>query len=324
MFLAAIGLNQGARFSNADEFASIKIIRALPSSRIELEDAHRRSSVDACEPLAAGLPLETTSYAPYITDRDRMESKRFGPVSAIRRAIFSVGLTILPSDRATLPMISRGSIVDYLDKHYVIIEVRIRRDLLDRELYFHHRPIAVTALFRGSRLSQKFEPVVTNSMRAFHSLGIYSKSQEKLQPKDLRTLVLLFKNTIAGAQSNSKEQYEFAFVRGRPSSNPDQLEIHTFVTTEQRTKLMYVNSFLPPTRPQACGILGNVVITDFDSTGLYPRDSSTRSYRIDQKASYDLAQLDQHCKSNKLEGSAFGNLDYVLDAIIDQKIAAGN
>ncbi len=72
----------------------------------------------------------------------------------------------------------------------------MRKDLLDRKLYFHHRPIAATAQYRGSRVSHAFEPIVSQSIRDFHGIGLFVEETRILKAEKLRTLVLIFKNNV--------------------------------------------------------------------------------------------------------------------------------
>lgn len=119
-----------------------------------------------------------------------------------------MGLEFESSDRAALPKVSGAIIEDYLNKHCVLVQGRVRRDLLDRRLYFHHRPLVVTAKYRGSRLTEPFEPLVADKIREFHGIGRFVPETRILRAEQLRTLVLIFKNEIlqpssAGLASNS-------------------------------------------------------------------------------------------------------------------------
>lgn len=303
-----------------DEFSDLKIIRSLPRSTTDLERAHRTSQSEACERISEGQSLEVTSFTTILTERDKRDGIRARPLPAARHSVMSVGLIMENSDRSTLPILSRSSILDYLDKHYVAIQLRVRRDL-DKKLYFHHRPLAVTAQYKGSKLTQKFEPIVANAIRDFHSIGIFTKVTERLKPENLRTIVLLFKNSVLKPGLRTADQFEYAFVRGRQGKNETRLDTHLFVTSNDRSQVTYLNSYVPPISPNSTSIRGSVVITDFDSKGIYPRESATRSYRLDAKRIYSMTSIDAFCKENGLPGGIYENLDTVLDALIDEKIA---
>lgn len=306
----------------ADEFQELRTISKLPASSLELQLAHSRSAGDACEPIAAGEAVELASFLSALTDRDRTEQRGNRLPATARQSIFSIGLTIDTRDQADLPKLSKGTILDYLEKNYVSVQVRVRRDLLDRKLYFHHRPIAVTALYRGSKLSQKFEPVVANSVRDFHSLGLFRKETGRAKPEHFRTLVLLFKNKTLNSGSRTTDRYEFAFIRGRESSSETKLDTHVFVTTKDRSELTYLNPYAIPNSFNVCSIRGVIAITDFDSSGIYPKDSATRSFRLASRKTVTLEQVDAYCEAANLKGGFNENVAEVLDAMIDGKIVA--
>lgn len=311
-----------------DEFSDIKIIRSLPRSTTELERAHRASQSDSCERIPEGQSLEITNFTTFLTERDKTilnkRDKRDGiparSLLAARHSVLSVGLIMENTDRSTLPILSRNSILDYLDKNYVAIQLRVRRDL-DRKLYFHHRPLAVTAQYKGTKLSQKFEPIVKKAISDFHSIGIFTKVTERLKPENLRTIVLLFKNSVLKPGLRTADQFEYAFVRGREGKNETRLDTHVFVTSNDRTLVTYLNTYVPPISPNSTSIRGSIVITDFDSKDIYPRESATRSYRLDAKRAYSMSSIDAFCKDKSLPGGIYENLETVLDALIDEQIA---
>src|SRR5690606_30138518 len=106
-------------------------------------------------------PIELSSPARYLTERDRKQKNP--PLPASRTGFLSIGLELPDSDKASLPTLSRSQIIDYLDSHYMLLEARVRRDLLDRKPYYHHRPIAVTARYTGPKVTQAFEPLVAQT-----------------------------------------------------------------------------------------------------------------------------------------------------------------
>ncbi len=316
IWLSALGLwPQSLRAD--DEFADCKFIRSLPKTTAEMDRLHNESRINPCEPLGEGQPLETTDYSIIHTGRSSME-KNARP--AMRFGVISVGLDMDAGDRADLPMTSRGTILDYLDKHYVSLQVRMRRDLISGKQYFHHRPIAATANFRGIKVTQAFQPLVTMALRDFRSVGLYSKAApEERKPEDARTLVLIFRNTILKSGARTASQFEYAFIRGREGGKGDRLACHVFVTSKERTDLVYLNPYHRPSNANDCGIRGSVVITDFDKTGIIPKESATRSYRLDAYRNFPMANIEEYCTKNNLKGGFFENVDTVLDVLIDQK-----
>lgn len=313
---------QTASAQRIDEFGDLKLISRLPATTREVESTFTRSRSDACEILPKGESLEILSFTNILTERDRRENLKRRLIPTSRRDLFSVGLEFQPDDRDALPVVSRSTINNYLTDHYVAVQARIRRDLLDGKLYFHHRPLALTATYRGSKLTQDFEPLVANSIRNFHSLGLFVEKQtERQKPEDLRTLVLVFRTELLRPGSNlSRESFELVLVRGVETTG--ELEQHVFVTTENRTKLSYLNSHRRPTSNSKCSILGQIAVTDYDSTGIYPKQSATRAYRLDSRSEYKFQQLDSYCREHQLEGGFVTNVTPVLDAIIGGQLPA--
>ena len=314
----------GGRVWSADEFDDVKTISRLPATAREVEAAHARSRADACEQIPAGEPETVHSFTPYLTPRDSVDvsrTPRERPRASSRHAAFTVGIEIDSRDRSALPALSRGQIVDYVDEHFVSIQVRIRRDLLDRELYFFHRPIALTFAYRGSRLSQKFEPLIADRIAEFHGLGIFVSKEEETRirkPEQYRTMVMLFRDRmLTGAGRAAADSYEFALIRGREGAEEDELERHVFVTTQERKTLNYLQPAASPKRSRDCSILGRAVVTDFDGTGLYPTASATRSFRLQSRQSISASALDAFCDEKGLSGGFVENVNVVLDAIID-------
>ncbi len=305
----------------ADDFADLKTITVLPITEQQVKTAFDRSVADACEQLPADQPLEMRSFTPFLTERDRRASKGPG-IPSTRQSVLSVGLDFSAEDRATLPKISGGRIADYLDTNCVLIQARVRKDMLDRKLYFHHRPLAATAQFRGSRVSHPFEPIVAASIRDFHGIGLFVEETRILKAEKLRTLVLVFKNNVltSSTGSRTREQYEFAFIRGREGKSPDRLDHHLFVTTDDRQTLHYMNPYLQPQRPAQCSILGSIAVLDYDSTGLFPKESATRRFKLSKRSTFTAEQIDAFCNQHMLEGGINSNLTQILDAAIEEEL----
>lgn len=299
-----------------DEFADCTLIRSLPKTTAQMNLLHRENAKNRCEQLGEGQSLETTNFGIIRTARESIDKN---PKPALRYSIISVGLIMDSADRADLPLTSRSKILEYLDDHYVSIQVRQRRDLVNGKLYFHHLPLAATANFRGVKVTQPFDRMVSTAMQDFRSVGLFTKTApNELKPEDLRTLVLIFRNTVLKSESRTASQFEYGFVRGREGSKPDRLTAHVFVTSRDRTELVALNTYHRPSRPDDCSIRGAVAITDFDKSGIIPKESATRSYRLDALRVFPMANIEEYCTKNNLKGGFFENVDTVLDILIDQ------
>ncbi len=317
-----LGMSQGWAI---DEFKEVKTIDTLPIGTLEIEAAHRRSIGESCDIIMGGEALEMASFAPYLSARDRRTATKGYAIASSRRSILSVGLEIERGDQNSLPSLSGRQILQYLDDNYVIIQARVRRDLLDRKLYFHHRPFALTAPYQGAKVSKDFEKVVANAVREFHSLGVFRNSPSPIiKPDELRTLVLLFKNSIQVSKYRTDDHFEFAFVRGREVEGEQELENHLFATDKERQELVYMNAYSTPRSVRECTVLGSVIITDYDSSGIFPEKSVTKAYRLATRKRFLISEVEHYANENKLIGGWHRNVDVILDAIIDEKIKPTN
>lgn len=298
--------------------AALKTIRTLPRTEGELAAAHERARGLACEHIPPGEPLEISSFVP------RFEEGSALPVPSSRRAAFSVGLDMLDEDRADLPTLTGGRILDYIDGHYVAVEVRVERDLDTGELYLHHRPLAATLEFHGARITQPFVDLVSDSIQDMRSLGLWTDARRATAPEQLRTLVLAHKNMINEQQGRGRKAraaYEYVFVRARPGRG-DSLELHAFATTRDRQWLHYLEPFRSPSRARQCGIRGTIYFSEYKVANLLPAASATRRTAVHANKSFALEDLDAYARQAGWSGSALDHLTDLLDAIIDGKIAS--
>ena len=239
-----------------------------------------------------------------------------------RRSLFTVGLQFESADRAALPALSGAKIASYIDEKFVAIQCRVRKDYLDRKLYYHHRPLALTTHYTGSKITDAFEPVVSHSVKDFHGIGLYVKEPGVLKAEKLRTMVMVFKNRmLRGGSTKPIDQFEFAFVRGREGKTPDSLQQHVFVTSNSRTTLNYLRPYSLPRSTNGVGILGRVAITKYDdTTGLYPVICATRSFKLNAGLVTPMETINSYCTQQRLTGGLANNLDTILDAAIDGKL----
>ena len=305
----------------ANEFRDVKQLAVLPLSEADVRRAYAVASADSCEQVAEDQPRELTSFALSITPGD--SQARVKPSTAsTRRGFLSVGIDV---DEKNLPTLSKSKIVEYVDRNYLVLQTRIRRDLLDRQLYYHHRPIAITCQFTGAGLTQRFEPVVAQTTSGIRSLGVLVDPDIRpLKAEHLRTIVLGFRFERVDLSGRTQENYELAIIRGRQEKSPPELVPHVFVTLNNRTQLVYLNEFQYPRVKERCGIVSRVKITQFDSTtGLYPQRSVTERYTVGRRAEFDMEKLQEYCKQN-LGGSLDTSVSKLLDEIIDGKLDSGS
>lgn len=309
--------------SDKSSLASIKTIRSLPRNDVELQLAHARSRGLACQTLAAEEPLEVNDFTPYLTPADRQDDSAAPPPST-RRHMFSVGLDILPDDQTKLPLVSRRPILNYLDRHFVTIQARVQKDVETDALYLHHLPLAATGTFRGAKLTQGFEPVVANSIREFHSLGLFVKDRKPATPESLRTLVLLYRSPMlsvskATGQEQKVDNFEFVFVRAHEAPSTERFTLHVFATANERKVLHYLRPFSPPARVGECGIHASILVTEYQSR-VFPKESVVRKFGLRSRESFPLAKLDEYARAQSWRGDALDNLSDTLDAIIAARV----
>src|SRR5262249_45801501 len=116
------------------------------------------------------------------------------------------------------------------------------------------------------------------------------------------------------------------FIRARESeTNKDEAEprviLHTFATSDQRTRLQYFKQFEIPAKADECSIKSTIYFTEF-SFGLIPAAKATRKISTQTRTSFALADLDKFAAEQHLDGAALDNMTEILDAIIDGKVAA--
>ncbi len=289
----------------------------------EVRQAFERAKADACEVIGEGEPLEINSPIRFLTNRDRNLERP--PLPASRTGLLSIGLELADADKAELPVLSRSQVLDYLDSNYVLLQARVRKDLLDRKLYYHHRPIAVTARYTGTKVSQPFEPLVAQTTRNIRSLGVFvDPNIRPTKPQHLRTLVMIYYNEMMrpsafASQTRKVEQYEWVFVRGVETESGEALQPHVFVTEENRTKLTYLRGFQMPSRVSQCDVIGKIAITGFDRTGIFPESYLTRSYRLHERRRYDWSDLEEKCVQMHGDGME-SQLNQMLDSLISDSV----
>lgn len=266
--------------------------------------------------------------ANFLTNRDRRAKN--APLPALRQGFMSIGLELSASDESDLPILSRGQIVDYLNSNFVMLQARIRRDLLDRKLYYHHRPMAVTASYRGPKTTQAFDPLVGQTTNDIRSLGMFvGTSRKPSKAEHFRTIVMLYRNEMIPTASSRKiERYEWVFVRGveveseipgtgrKPST---RLEPYVFVTEDNRRRLVHLAAYEAPRSVRQCDVVGSIAITGFDRTGLYPQSYATRGYSLRKKLSFDWERLEDFSQQ-ALGGKAAEHLTELLDSILEGEI----
>ena len=299
----------------------VKTISSLPEKDFELAAAHDQARKDACEALPVGDAVLVSGFQPYLTKRDYREYAEDVPALSTRRPIFTVGLDMYALDQRDLPALSGRKIVSYLSNHYICLQVRIQKEPVTEELFLHHRPIACVAKFKGSRLTQEPTEGLTSSLKNYRSLGLFLGEDERPTPSSLRTLVLLHRGEVKDEQGRDQEKFEYVFIRAsRDRLDPEKLELHTFATTDHRTVLHHMHLDERPNDTDDCSIKTMIQVTDYSHAGLYPSETATRGSQFNDQAEYSLAALETYAEEQGWEGGPLGNLNRLLDDLIDSKV----
>jgi hypothetical protein len=139
-----------------------------------------------------------------------------------------------------------------------------------------------------------------------------------------QTAVWLFRfdRKIASDLISNKE-YELVFVHLRPKSENaaegDPWEMHVIFTTEERTQFHHLPSRTVDALPGKVGetdLTAAVHFTKYNSGGLSPAQSVTRSVTVNQGKTYRLGQISEYLAGQQKVGDWQEHASLVVDGII--------
>lgn len=306
--------------------SNIRTIASLPQAAFEMKERHDGASAYSAELLPEDEPFEITNFTPYLTTNDEFAGRKGLLNTSIRRHVFSVGLEVLLDDQKHLPVLSREQILTYLKSHFVSIQARIYREPVSGELYLGHRCLAATRSFRDGKMSKAFSPTVAQSIANTRSVGLLVPKNTPPTPRNLRTLVLIHKNQFGNEKnpksSVAKTAYEYLFVRA-VQKDRDQLELHAFVTSEERTKFHWLSRGDVPSTPSNCSIRAAVHFTEYSHQGLYPKSAVIRRSMVVGQKDFEWAEIEKYA-GEKFDQSPYEKMPEIMDAIISGKLASSN
>ena len=294
----------------------IRYIQRIPTSKVALEAVFRQRRSDASVMLPPSEPLFVTRFLREPIGLE--QSNKTMRLSATRRAVFSIGLEMHGSDIAQIPWLSRSTIVDFIQGHYVSLQTRILKDERSDEWFLHHRPIAAVAKFGAVPLTHEFVSPITETVADIRGLGVLIDRDRSSAISDAsdQTAIWLFRS-LRSANSTIETHYDYAFIRAFGNdSGPSRLSV--ILTTNNRTEwhcLTDSEVSRSPTRSSDTSTLGSVHFTEYASDGLHPKTSVTRSVRIKSKKSYRLDQIIEHLSSNGFDGDWGQHLLAILDFV---------
>ncbi len=318
---AALGARAAFAIDVEPLVSGAKTIKEMPRAGDDLDAIHKRQKGLASEQLPAGEAFEINTFTPYLTMADKQLSGTRTLIPCIRKQVLSVGLEVLEEDQADLPLLSKGQILSYLKEHFVSVQVRVYREPLTDDLYLGARPLASTMRYSGVRLTQDFTPAVSQSADDFRGLGLWLGPQQRAVPTQLRTLVLINKNEQQDGNKDrptNKMMFEYLFVRAIQTQRKE-IELHTFATTDNRSKLHWLETKSEPSRPTDCSLRAAVRFTKYSVQGLIPEAAVTRRSLVKARETFAIEDLDRY--ANKTwNASAFARLTDTLDAVLAGKI----
>jgi hypothetical protein len=311
-----------------------RIIRHIPRTDAELAVLHERCADQGCEPIEDGLPLEVVGFnEPVAHHRSSVSagSPRATVLESSRRGVLSFGLDMAPDDQQQLPLLSGGKILEYVDRTYIAVQVRVERDTPSGEPFLHFQPTAVQGDYANRRTATPFTPMMRECVSQVRGLGLYLKPGQTAKAENLRTLVASHRSLADDARqaeleakgiSGREQHFELLCVRARVGgqSTERQVTLHTFVTTEDRTRLRYLPAYRMPSKAADCSVKSTIYFTSYGFANLYPAAKSTRRIEVNAQTSFAMADLDRYASSQGWEAGALANLTEVLDAIIDGRI----
>jgi hypothetical protein len=308
-----------------------RVIRSIPRTDADLSALHSRSKEMACEPIAGGQSLEVPGFNEPVSHRGAVESGPKALFESSRRSVLSFGMDMTPEDQQQLPFLSGGKILEFVDQTYIALQVRIERETPGGEPFLYFRPVAVQGEFGNRRGSMEFHSMMRESVSQVCGLGLYVQPGRETKPENLRTLVALHRSLADDARqaelerAGAKERrphFELLCVRARVvgQSTERQVALHTFVTTEDRTRLHYLPTYKMPAHADDCTIKSTIYFTGYGFANLYPAAKSTRRMKISDRSNFAMSELDRYAAGQGWDGDALANLTEVLDAIIDGRI----
>lgn len=304
-----------------------KLIHQLPRSEEELAAAHTASK-NSCIQVPAGDPHEITDFSGE-TVYDVTVKENGQPVAKkldyafSRRNVLSIGLGLLPEDENDLPSVSKNRILSKVGASYILVQVRVHRERETGHTYLYYKPFAAVGAFGKGEECQEFEPLMETSVRDTRGLGLWSKPGTKPSAEGMRTLVLLNKDKMRYPQPDGTNKdvadYEFVFIRARV--NGDDVQLHVFVTADDRANLHYMNPW-GTDKLDSCSLVHTIYFTEYTAAKQSPSAKVTKHVKINSQKQIAVVKLNEFANAQGWQGDAWDNLEGILDAVIDGKLAA--
>ncbi|MGD9648754.1 MAG: hypothetical protein AB7U73_23790 [Pirellulales bacterium] len=300
-----------------------QVLRRVPRTEAEVAAAFNASR-NASVQVAVGDPMELPGFDQE-TDYDvsiggKRAKARF---QYARIPVFTYGLALTEADQQNLPAVSKNTILERINDNYICMQIRVHRDMETGAVYLYYKPFAAVGSYTKPG-TQEFTPLMEDSVHDCRGIGLFLKPGTPVTAEAFRTFVAVSKSMAVvdedrdAPEPRERENYEFFIVRGR--ADGDRLALHAFATDQDRTLLHYVKPFSPPTGPNDCSVKSTMLFTEYTVAKQSPSAKVIRFISLNERLSVPVAELDKFVASEGLQGDAWDNLTYVLDAIIDGKV----
>ena len=100
----------------------------------------------------------------------------------------------------------------------------------------------------------------------------------------------------------------------------DDISLHGFVTSGDRTQLNYLPEYAAPTSGDETSVLSTIFFSEYGPAKLAPSAKQTRDAEVHHRGRYPIERLDALVASAGRSGDALDHLTFVLDAIIDGRL----
>ncbi len=330
--LAALLLAMPARAAGPGLLVT-RIIDRIPRNSQEVGELHEKSEL-ACVRVPQDAPLLSEKFAEQViydvkVNRDGASEQQNLLFDWGRWPVIDYGTGMTDGDQKTLPVFTRGKILDVVTNTYISIQARVHRAAPDGAPYLHYLPMAGVGRYGNADTTTDFSKLQEVAVANVRGQGLFLKPTQAREAQALRTLVITIKGTRITPNDDPEKidtttTLELLFVRMRCEPPIDRqagaVRLHAFGTTDGVTKLIHFKPYATPAGADDCTIKSTIRITEFSMAGQVPEKRAARSVRINTEQEFTIAALDDYTKKAGMTGDAFDNLTDILDAIIDGKL----
>lgn len=246
----------------------VTAIMEFPYQRTDVRRAYANSRDRACRLLVPGVAV-----SPPLTKWRPNQAGTLG-----RTTVLTIGLEFDPTGPKKLPVVTRGQVIKYFEKHRLAIQPVIYHDANGRPYFGTDCQAAFYELERPG-MTVNAESMISIAVGRFRALGIVGGAVAGGATEDIlgRTLALAFTfaqkdTTITGASDMAMTVTELLLLHLSPDCTADDPEIQVFVTSEQRTNLHRLETRGLRLNSPAPTISADIQFNKTVLMGMYPAD----------------------------------------------------